>query len=112
MSAKSIVSAFTGFLTHHVGDLNNLADALTGIASSLPIDTQQKDTIHSVIGDIKASADNIASFLDGNSVTGDGGEVTVKESDIETALANFFNSDAGKAALAAAVSAEGNASNG
>jgi hypothetical protein len=104
MSAKSVVAAVTGFLSHHIGDLNNIADVLGELTNSLPIDSQDKDRVGEVIGGLKSSADNIANFLNGTKLTG--GEVVVKESDIVEALANFFATDAGKAALK---SAEGNA---
>jgi hypothetical protein len=107
MSAKSVIAALTGFLGHHVNDLNNLTDVLAEITGTLPIDSQDKERITSVISTIKESADNITNFLNGTTVTGS--DVTIKESDIVEAIANFFNSDAGKSALTNAVkSVEGN----
>lgn len=87
MSAKTLFATVVGFLTHHVSDLNNLSDALIGISSALPIDSQDKDRIASVIAEIKTSADNIAAFLENSTVTDASGTVTVKESDIENAVA-------------------------
>jgi 5-enolpyruvylshikimate-3-phosphate synthase len=113
MSAKTLIATVIGFLTHHVADLNNISSVLGEVASALPIDSQDKDRITSLITDIKTSADNVAAFLENSTVINDAGEVTVKESDIVEALANFLNSDAGKSAIAEAVkSVEGNGSNG
>lgn len=101
MSAKNILATVTGFLGHHISDLNNVADVLTELAGVAPIDSQDKSRIAEAIDTVRNSANNINDFLHSTKVTG--GDVTVKESDIVEALANFFASDAGKAALAGAV---------
>jgi hypothetical protein len=116
MSVATLASTVVGFLEKHVIDLNNVADALSSIVTAVPIDPQDKENVTNVITALKTSVDNINSFLEDNQVNDT--EVTVKESDIVTALGNFFASDAGKTALANAVlpsatpSAEGNANNG
>ena len=109
MSAKSVVSAFTGFLGKHIVDLNSIADVLGELTSIVPIDSQDKERINTVIDTVRNSANNINDFLEGNKVQG--GEVTVKESDIVEALANFFKSPEGEAAIKNVLtlqSAEGN----
>jgi vacuolar-type H+-ATPase subunit I/STV1 len=107
MSAKSVVTTVSGFLTHHITDLNNVSDILSELVGFVPIDSQDKDRINSAIETVRDSANNVANFLKKNTVTG--GEVVVKQSDIVHAVADYLNSDAGKAALvAAAKSAEGN----
>jgi len=106
MSAKSVIATVTGFLGHHINDLNNVAGILGELVSSVPIDSQDKDRINQAIETVKQSANNINDFLQGTTVTG--ADVTIKESDIVEALGNFFASDTGKAALAEA-SKEGNA---
>ena len=107
MSAKSIIATVTGFLAHHVTDLSVVHSALSELVSVSPIDSQDKERINSALGTIETSAKNINDFLQGTKVTG--ADVTLKESDIVEALSNYLNSDAGKAALEAAVkSAEGN----
>lgn len=122
MSAKSLIATVVGFLTHHVTDLNAIADTLSSVTGALPIDSQDKDRIGSLITTIKNSADNITSFLENTTVTNDAGDVVVKESDIETAVANVLPNLVAKtveAYLAAhpvtsadVVSAEGNVTNG
>lgn len=108
MSAKSVIGALTGFLAHHIGDLNNVAGILSELTTAVPLDAGDKSRIQEAIDAIQNSANNINDFLQGNTVTG--ADVTIKESDIVNALADFFASDIGKAALAAAhSSAEGNA---
>jgi len=103
MSAKSVIAAVTGFLAHHITDLNTVHAALSELVSVSPIDSQDKDRINSALETIQNSANNINDFLQNNKITG--GDVVVKESDIVAALENFFNSDAGKAALASAAHA-------
>ena len=108
MSAKSIITTVTGFLAHHIADLNNVSDVLAELVSAVPLDSQDKDRIHAAIETIRGSANNINDFLEGTTVKA--ADVTIKESDIVEAIGNFFASDEGKAALAeAAKSAEGNA---
>lgn len=108
MSAKSVVATVVGFLSKHVGDLSAIHSAVAELVSIAPIDPQDKDRINSALETVQNSIQNITAFLEGNTVTE--GTVTVKESDIVEALANFLASDAGKAALADAVkSPEGNA---
>lgn len=104
-SAKSVVDTVTGFLTHHVSDLNSVADVLSELVGIAPIDPQDKGRISDVISTVRNSADNITNWLANNNVVPN--EVVVKESDLVTAVANFFASDAGKEALANA--AKGNA---
>jgi hypothetical protein len=104
MSAKSVVSALTGFLAKHVGDLTNLVTVMNDILSAVPIDPQDKARIGEAITAVQESANNINDWLQGNTVVDNGnGDVVVKESDIVEALGNFFASDAGKAALASAL---------
>jgi hypothetical protein len=108
MSAKSVVTAVTGFLSHHVGDLSAIHVALSELVSVAPIDSQDKDRINSVLSTIENSAKNVEAFLSGNKLTG--GDVVVKESDLVKAVADYLTSDAGQAVLLAAVkSTEGNA---
>lgn len=108
MSAKSVVTAVTGFLSHHVGDLGAIHVALSELVSVAPIDTQDKERINSVLATIENSAKNVEAFLSGNKIT-DGGNVTVKQSDLVKAVADYLTSKAGQDVLLAAVkSAEGN----
>jgi len=102
-------TALTGFLSKHVTDLNNVGEALKAVNAALPIDAQDKERIANTISDVETSAANITAWLE-NAPTNPS-EVVVKESDIVEAVANYFNSDPGKEALANAVkSTEGNAS--
>lgn len=112
-AAKKIVNAWTaltGFLEKHVKDLQNVGSALQAVNSALPIDAQDKARIADTITAVEESAANIASWLD--SAPSSPTDVTVKESDLVEAIGNYFNTDAGKATLAAAIeshaSAEGN----
>ena len=108
MSASDVVTkvenawtAFTGFLAKHIGDLNAVGDALSGIASALPIDPQDKERITNAVQAVETSASNINNWL--ANAPANPTEVTLKESDIVEAIGNYFASDAGKAALANAV---------
>lgn len=105
-SAKSVADTVTGFLGHHITDLNSVASVLEELANVAPIDAQDKARIVSVVDTVRSSANNINDFLNNHTVES-GGEVVVKESDLVAAVANFFASDAGKEALANA--AKGNA---
>lgn len=104
MSAKTILTTVTGFLSHHIVDLNNVANVLKELTSAVPLDSQDKERINSAIDTIQSSANNINDYLNNTDIQ----SVTIRESDIVEALGNFFASDAGKAALASAV---GNGSN-
>jgi hypothetical protein len=104
MSAKSVVTAVTGFLSHHIGDLGAVHSALSELVSVAPIDSQDKDRINSTLETIDNSARNIEKFLSGNKLTS-GGDVVVKESDLVKAVADYLASDAGKEAIR---NAEGN----
>jgi hypothetical protein len=108
MSASKIVSgvalawhSLTGFLEKHIDDLKAVGGALADINASLPIDAQDKERIANAIAVVETSANNIANWL--ANAPANPGEVTLKESDIVNSLSNYFNSEAGKAALAAAV---------
>jgi hypothetical protein len=100
MSAKikSIIATVTGFLAHHIVDLNNVSDVLGELVGALPIDSQDKDRIAEAIASLRNSANNINDFLNGTNVTG--ADVTIKESDIVNSLGNYFKSDEGKSLLA------------
>jgi hypothetical protein len=104
MSAKSVVAAVTGFLAHHIGDLSAIHSALSELVAVAPVDSQDKERINSVLETIENSARNINDFLSGNKLV-EGGSVTVKQSDLVKAVADYLASDAGKAAIR---SAEGN----
>jgi hypothetical protein len=113
-SAETVVASVAGFLSHHVNDLTAVHTALSELLNVAPIDAQDKVRISDVLSTIQNSAENITNFLNQANVVPDnsGGDVVVKESDLVAAVAYFFNSDAGKAALAAAnhpaASTEGN----
>lgn len=116
MSAKSVIAAVTGFLAHHVGDLSAIHSALSELVSVAPIDSQDKDRINSVLETVQTSANNINDFLNNNHVVSDAGEVTIKESDIEHAVAAVLPNLLAKAVAdylaahpATAPSTEGNA---
>lgn len=111
-SVVSVVSTITGFLTKHVVDLNNVASVLGELVNISPIDAQDKTRITDVIGQVQSSADNITNWLQSNQVAVTANDVVVKESDLVNAVADYFNSDAGKAALAAAAHPTQAATNG
>lgn len=90
MSAKTVIGTVVGFLEHHVGDLNAVATGLSEILGTLPIDSQDKTRIGSVIDTLKTSADNITNWLTNNTVIDSSGEVVVKESDIANAIASVL----------------------
>jgi hypothetical protein len=104
MSAKSIIATVTGFLAHHIVDLNNVSDVLGELVGALPIDSQDKERIAEAITALRNSANNIANFLSGTNVTG--ADVTIKESDIVNSLGNYFKSDEGQALLASILKAD------
>jgi len=107
-SAKSVVASVAGFLSHHVNDLNAVHSALSELVSIAPLDPQDKTRINDVLSTVSNSAENITNFLNGATVVPDHNEVVVKESDLVHAVADFFNSDAGKEVLASATQGNSN----
>jgi hypothetical protein len=106
MSAKSLFATFTGFLSHHVNDLVNVAAGLSSVANALPIDPQDKERVNSVIDVLSTSAQNINDFLT-HAADHPPADVVIKESDLVKAVANYLASTEGKKVLADA--AKGNA---
>ena len=79
---------FTGFLSHHANDLNTIASALSTIVTALPLDSQDKTIVTDGVVSLQEAATAIEQFLAG--APANVGDVTVKESDIETAVRNVL----------------------
>lgn len=92
MSAKTVVAAFTGFLTHHVADLTAVGTALNSILDAIPVNAQTRDHIKDVISQVENSAVNVTAFLEGTP-TLSGGEVVVKQSDLTAAVTAYLKAN-------------------
>lgn len=101
MNAKLLFSTVTGFLGHHVNDLDAVAKALAGVVSALPINAETRANINTLIARVEQSAKNVADSLSRMGVdTEQPAVVHIAESDLSHALA----SDDFKAVVAAMVS--------
>lgn len=96
MSATSLFSKFTGFVSHYASELSSIVEALNTLTNALPIDAGDKSSILDTIGTLRDSVANIATALANTTPVPD---VIVKESDLETAVKNFLSSAEGKALL-------------
>lgn len=104
MTVKSLWDSFTGFLNHHASDLQTIASSLSTIVGALPIDAQDKTLVNDGITSLNEAATAIQEWLAG--APANVGDVVVKESDIETAVANVLE----RLGYKQQPSAEGNAS--
>lgn len=100
-------NALTGFLTHHIADLESVAHALSSINAALPIDSQDKEHISAAIEVVEQSAANISAWLAG--APKQGSDVVIKESDLRNAIAGFLSSDEGKDYVRSLISGNSNA---
>ena len=102
MNVKQLFGTVTGFLGHHVNDLDAVAKALAGVLSALPINAETRANINALIARVEQSAKNVADSLTRMGVDLDAGTpvVHIAESDLSHALA----SDDFKAVVAAMVS--------
>lgn len=98
MSVKSVLGVVSGFLAHHVNDLNAVTGALSGVLQALPVNAETRDHIATLIAQVSTSATNIEAALEAGINAADGGgdlpPVEIKRSDIDAAVADFFASHA------------------
>lgn len=85
-SVKSIVTAFTGFLTHHIGDLNTVGNALSALLNAVPVNSGTRDDIAKAIAAAQNSANNIAAWLEANGSSLALPPVHISETDLANAV--------------------------
>lgn len=95
MSGKNVIAVVTGFLAHHVVDLQAMDAALSGVLHALPVNAETRETIQNAIDRVRDSAINIENAVAqfGGALSGGGdmpGPVTIKRSDIDAAVADVL----------------------
>lgn len=91
--SRSVFSVLSGFLSKHVGDLQAVDVALSGILHALPVNAETRSTIQEAIDRVRDSAVNIENAVTAFGSSVGGGEkvpegVTIKRSDIDKAVAD------------------------
>ena len=90
------------FIQHYGSELTSVTGILSQLVGALPIDQQDKANITDTIDGLNQAAERA---IAGANAVATGGDVVVQRSDVDAALADYFASDAGKAAFEAAVKA-------
>ena len=96
-------SKVAGFIMHYGNELTSVAGVLSQLVSALPIDAQDKANIVDTIDGLNNAAKNAIAGANEVTTGGSAGDVVVQRSDVDAAVADYFASDAGKAAIAAAL---------
>lgn len=96
-TAGSVWDTLTGFLSHHADELNGVAQTLSTLVNSVPLDHQDKENVTNVISGLGNAAENIKHFLENSSEPP--ADLVIKKSDVLDAVREVLNSDDGKALL-------------
>lgn len=94
-------SKVAGFVMHYGAELTGIADTIRTVIGVLPLDHTDKDRVTTTLDALENAAQR--AIAGANALTDEIGQVTVEASDVAKAVADYFATDAGKAAIAEAV---------